>query len=481
MFRSGPLALLLTVLLAACGGGAGGGSTTETPVSSSGNTAPGVIASFTLQDVEVTPYAVWADELSKRTITVKARSTTTGNVALQLSYFDGLVGGSGAQIVKAMYDDGTNGDQIARDGVWTLTFSLGLDEPDHLRLYDNQADAVSISIAATDGTKALSPSNSIDARVDVALLSRTVDGAFPVHSLDAATQATDTMLNIVDPSFDEADMQATLQHAYSALGADAFDFAVLFHTRTTGDGVPRSVGVKNDVAGINVPTFDNSADYGSAGRLQQLVFQNSHMLGLEINHEMGHRWGAYLNRPALNLSLPTGFHWGASNHVGQMGNGPYLLAEAGGYRVTNADDSENFIANPFSNLELYLMGLAQPDEVQPLRFVTDASVNVQFDSLVPESSTRQVTIDDIVSVYGARAPAAAASQNAFAALYVVVSDRLLSAPEYTFTSLIAQYAAGTSNGGKRTGGLFEALDPPSFSAATGFRATLDTTLPLAGG
>ena len=54
-----------------------------------------------------------------------------------------------------------------------------------------------------------------------------------------------------------------------------------------------------------------------------------------------------------------------------MGNGPYLLAEAGGYRVTNADDSENFIANPFSNLELYLMGLARPDEVQPLRFVTD--------------------------------------------------------------------------------------------------------------
>ncbi len=170
-----------------------------TPVSSSGNTAPGVVASFTLQDVEATPYAVWADELSKRTITVKARSTTTGNVALQLSYFDGLVGGSGAQIVKAMYDDGTNGDQIARDGVWTLTFSLGLAEPDHLRLYDGQVDAVSISIAATDGTKPLSPSNSIDARVDVAVLSRATDSEFPVHAIDAATQATDTMLNIVDP------------------------------------------------------------------------------------------------------------------------------------------------------------------------------------------------------------------------------------------------------------------------------------------
>ena len=244
-----------------------------------------------------------------------------------------------------------------------------------------------------------------------------------------------------------------MQRVYSAIGADAFDFAVLFHTRTTGDGVPRSIGVKNDVAGINVATFDHAADYGSAGRLQQLVFQNSHTLGLEINHEIGHRWAAYLNLPALNLSAPNGFHWGPSDHVGQMGNGPYLLAEAGGYRVTNADDSENFVANPFSNLELYLMGLARPEEVQPHRFVTDPSVSVQFDSVLPESSTRLVSIDDIVSVYGPRVPAMAASQNAFSAVYVVVSDRLLTTPEYTLTSLIARYAAGTSAGGKRTGGL----------------------------
>ena len=54
-----------------------------------------------------------------------------------------------------------------------------------------------------------------------------------------------------------------------------------------------------------------------------------------------------------------------------MGNGPYLLQEPDGLRVTNADDSDKFVANPFSNLELYLMGLAQPDEVPPLRFVTD--------------------------------------------------------------------------------------------------------------
>ena len=467
-------------MLAACGGGAGGGTATPTTVSSSGNTAPGVVASFTLQDVEASPYAVWADELTTRSITVKARSTTTGNAALHLSYFDGLVGGSGAQIIKPMYDDGTHGDAIAHDGIWTLTFPLELAEPEQLRLYDGRSTRLDLHRRyrriGTAGAVEL------DRRaLDVAVLSRSVEGEFPVRAIDATTHATDTMLNIVDPAFVETDIEATMQRAYSAIGADAFDFAVLFHTHTTGDGVPRSIGVKNDVSGINVATFDHSAAYGSAGRLQQLVFQNSHTLGLEINHEIGHRWAAYLNQSALNLSLPNGFHWGPSDHVGQMGNGPFLLAEAGGYRVTNADDSENFVANPFSNLELYLMGLARADEVQPHRFVTDSSVNVQFDSVLPESSTRLVTIDDIVAVYGARVPAMAASQNAFSAIYVVVSDRVLTDPEYALTSLIARYAASTSAGGKRSGGLFEALDPPSFGAATGFRATLDTTLPSSGG
>jgi hypothetical protein len=43
---------------------------------------------------------------------------------------------------------------------------------------------------------------------------------------------TDTMINVVDPAFGEAAIESTMQRVYSAIGADAFDFAVLFHTRT---------------------------------------------------------------------------------------------------------------------------------------------------------------------------------------------------------------------------------------------------------
>jgi hypothetical protein len=284
---------------------------------------------------------------------------------------------------------------------------------------------------------------------------------------------------VVDPNFDANSIAALMQHIYVAFPDDPFDFAVVFATRTTGDGIPRSLGIANDVGGINLARFDNSASYGSAGRLQQVVFQNGKTLGLEINHELGHRWAAYLNKPALNLSLPTGFHWGASDHVGQMGNGPYLEAEAGGYRVGNGGGADHFESNPFSMLELYLMGLVPPEEVPNYRFVTDSTVDVSFGTLLPAAATRLVTIDDVVAAYGARTPAAASSQNAFTAAFVVVSERFLTPAETALSSYIAQYMGGTSLGGQRSGGLFEVSDPSSFSAATGYRASLQTHLPAA--
>jgi hypothetical protein len=295
--------------------------------------------------------------------------------------------------------------------------------------------------------------------------------------LPSSLLTTDALINVVDPTFDGRSLSSITERVYQAFAGDPFDFIVVFNTITTGDGIPRSLGVRNDIDGINLGSYDSTAAYGSAGRLQQVVYQNNSVVGLEVNHEIGHRWGAFLNDAALNLSIPTGFHWGTSNHVGQMGNGPYLLEDTNGdYLVTNAEGSEHFISNTFSSLELYLMGLVGPDEVAPLRFVTDPNVAVSFGSTVPAASTRAVAIDDIVDVYGERSPASSFSQNAFTAAFVVVSDQQLSAPEYTLSTVIARYYAGTSMGGQRTGGLFEASDPPSFSASTGFRATLDTRL-----
>ena len=424
---------------------------------------------------------MWADALGSQPVTIEARTQAAGHVALQLSYFDGLVGGSGAQIVRPMFDDGTHGDEVAGDGVWTLTFALGLAQPDQLRLYDGLVDSVSIAISAVNDAQApISPANSIDARIDVSIIDRSLEDEFPVRGADATTQVTDNMINLVDPSFDESAIERTIARVYQIVPRRPVRLrGAVSHAHDHGRRAPFDRRQKrrrrHQRRGVRSHCGVRQRRTAAADRLSERAHAGP---GNQSRNRPP--LGGLSESRALNLSLPTGFHWGASDHVGVMGNGPYLQEDAGGYRVTNAADSDKFIANPFSNLELYLMGLARPDEVPPYRFVTDPSVNVQFDTVVPAASTRVVTIDDIVGVYGERAPAMAAAQNAFTAAFVVVSDRLLTKPEYTLTSLIARYASGTSRGGKRDGGLFEALDPPSFGAATGYRATLDTTLPTPG-
>lgn len=468
-------------LTTGCGGGSGAPTSAQAP-SAPGGVAAGDGGAFVLVDAEVNPYAVWSDEVASTPITVTVRTRDDEGVELALEYFDGLAGGSGLARSARLYDDGSHGDAVAADGVWTRTFVPDVSEPVELRLYEGQVDVLPVAIVARDADgERVSPSNAIDARLELGIVSRTLEGEFEAIELAPDARATSHVVNLRAPAFEGSDLGAVMRRLYEVVGADAFDFAILFSARSTGDAVPRSMGVRNDVQGIHRPIFDDSRAYGSRGRLQQIVYQNAHVAGLEINHELGHRWAAFLDLPALNLAIPTGFHWGPSTHVGQMGNGPYLLDDGGdGLLVTNAHGSETFVVNPFSSLELYLMGLAGADEVEPLTFVTDPSVQVAFGERVPAASTRVVTIADIEAVYGERVPRAMESQSAFAAVFVVVSDRTLAASELTLSSAVARYYGGHAPGGERAGGLFTAYDPPSFPAATGYRATLETALPLSG-
>ena len=467
--------MLITLLIAACGGGGGGGSssvatgTTASAPNGDGNPAPVPVPTANVADIEISSYALWADELASVPVVVKVREQ--GSTAPQVSYFDGLVGGTGAHLNHPMFDDASHGDEVAGDGIWTLSFTLDLAEPATLRLYDGLVDYLPITIATSDRTRT----------VELAVVSRALQGTAITETLNGSLMITDTLVSLVDASFDGQTLSEVAERLYAVYSDDPFDFLVIFHSRPTGDGVPRSLGVRNAIDGISLGDYDTSAAYGSAGRLQQVIFQNANLTGREVNHEIGHRWGAFLDDPALNLSIPTGFHWGASQHVGQLGNGPYLQPDGnGGYLVTNANGSENFISNAYSPLELYLMGLASPAEVAPLRFVTDPAVDTSFGATLPESATRLVSMAEVIAIYGERLPEHAASPKSFRAAFVVVSDAPLSEAEYTVSTHIARYFGGVSDGGVRSGGLFQLMDPPSFAAATGFRASLETGLPPAG-
>jgi hypothetical protein len=69
------------------------------------------------------------------------------------------------------------------------------------------------------------------------------------------------------------------------------------------------IGLKNTTAGIGVPMFDQSADYGARGKVLGLtMFPNPHFIDAadsSISHELGHQWIQFVSDPAL----PGRPHW----------------------------------------------------------------------------------------------------------------------------------------------------------------------------
>ncbi len=68
------------------------------------------------------------------------------------------------------------------------------------------------------------------------------------------------------------------------------------------------------------------------------------------------------------------------------------------------------------------------------------------------------------------------AQNAFTAVFIVVSDQLLSAAEYTLTSVIADYVAGASLGGQTPVGCSKYQIRPPSARPPAFRASQETHL-----
>lgn len=151
--------------------------------------------------------------------------------------------------------------------------------------------------------------------------------------------------------------------------------------------------------------------------------QRQQELQSAFNHELGHRWGGRVRSRAdaggLELLGRGGDHWsyfldtGGSPLEGNL----WVAAEAGYESRTPEYPSE------FSALDLYLMGVAEPHEVPPLRLLTQARAEGLDCALRPISASSppqtcgdafvqaeltDIGIDEIIQAEGPRVPAAAA-------------------------------------------------------------------------
>jgi hypothetical protein len=277
---------------------------------------------------------------------------------------------------------------------------------------------------------------------------------------------------------EELDLVSTVRRFYATHGDD-FDQLVVYTTRPLnplGGSLAFEVNVRNDVAGIGLERIDRTAEWGSAGRLESVVFMDAADIyrdvdGFEIlGHEVGHRWLARLSFRTPGGGTGTalrgrgGSHWSFfldSDASVMEGND---IEDRGDGRFETVD-----FARGYSPLDQYAMGLRSAAEVPPFFYVDEAddfrpNRPYRFSS-PPEAGVtftgiaRLVRIEDVVAEMGPRVPHASRAPRVLRQAYILAGE-----------------AVGATTARRATVGRIRSRFEAYFAAATGGRGRALTQL-----
>jgi hypothetical protein len=236
-------------------------------------------------------------------------------------------------------------------------------------------------------------------------------------------------------------------------------------------------GVKNEISGLGDETYDFSAEYGSAGRLESFVMMDVitkypedpstlFLAGVDsalsvLAHESGHRWltralfrdpsgtvsDALLGRQLAHWSffMNSSASFLEGNEIQDLG--------AGQFRTTGS-------SLRYGPLDQYLMGLRSPEEVPSFFYVADVPVTAGSREQNPAvgvlltGTRRDVSIGDVIAAIGPRLPSASRAPTVLRQAFVFVasqdppSEAVLAKLERLRAAFPAFYAAGTEGRGQ---------------------------------
>ena len=246
---------------------------------------------------------------------------------------------------------------------------------------------------------------------------------------------------------------------YSKLNDD-FDFVIYVLNTPQDYNIKTQLGfhglnsrVQSSVQGLGIGKHDLSSEWGTEGKLTSAMYFpyfDAISAGPSL-HELLHSWPAFIC-PTYNLGNNRYHaHWGISNANGQIGGFKYAriveensggvegktLYQASRNPKTNRDGSFKFggfginanegNGTPYSDIELYLMGLKSAQELRDANFKLDIYSGNEYqpetfvDGYFSSTQKTTYTIDDIISRNGARVPDASVSQKQFKVLTVVLT------------------------------------------------------------
>jgi hypothetical protein len=372
--------------------------------------------------VEITPFVTWCGD-PQSTVTVKAHIVNRDDVVqVELGY--------GYLTEATLYDDGTHGDEVLGDNIFTASdvqFSC------YPNLFMENLKTTTIRELRVITTNDQQLSNFVSIAPSVP---PSYKGVFEVVNFDDQLSATAYAFFIEDQDHEIfsdypltevnlGNMKAAPQKLYSVL-PDDFDMVVvtpgmrLYNPNTFSESTPRMFKVSNNIQNIGLPLFNNAASYGSQGRLKGFIY---HSFGFPtvFAHEAGHIWGADIR--SFNL-VDVCCHWNQMTDIGGLMSDFYCEGNLCGHFAYNGDNTWRLIPNSeprqFAPLDLYITGLISPEQVPPIHILDSPDLS---DPMRITASSVTVTIEDIMaSEGGVRIPDHTESQKDFNVAYVVIQD-----------------------------------------------------------
>ena len=362
-----------------------------------------------------------------------------------------------------LYDDGTHGDTQARDGRWTRG-GITVSDPYPQRVYPQDAFFDHLEVSLSTSTVAIALPQFVEIySVHPEAIDRVIQYAPNVY-------AVSNVINIVDPGHLWALRAAMLGEDYSGLRPlssdvlsiypDMFEMLGFFLPSPT-PGAPAGLHLRvgNDVAGIGIPIWNGSQEYGSAGQLRSL-FMIKFLTGGPVLHEIMHRWG---------VSLDSSLHLGSSHWRSGVGRG-VLGGWDTTYPTDNGDGTYSTSAGGtfdlFNRWELYLAGLIAPEDV-PNAWAPENYQFIDYNNGVTTFAAdfiHQVAIEDVVALEGPREPSYQESPPWTRIAFVFVSEHPLTSAELAIVNDQALNYSGVQLGAITN----------SFEEATGYRGQLRT-------
>jgi hypothetical protein len=316
----------------------------------------------------------------------------------------------------------------------------------NVRGFDSTRVVTTQATLLPDGSVELKYGDTINLGDSIVGLSPGHTGTFTSVDLTTSTASSAGAIGERFAQSSSLDTVAVAKKFYST-HPDSFDQILMWTDQPlVRDAFAYEVTVANEVRGLGQDIYDLSTSFGSGGRLRSMVVMDwigkypddptQKFLGENntlsvLGQEVGHRWLAYVDfrdhtgaRSDALLGRDLA-HWSfffdsdasvmEGNDIEDQGGGQFRTVDA---------------VKRYSRLDQYMMGLIPPSQVPTFFYVENPSSNKQRGDApqINQSFTgtrRDVLIDDVIAINGARSPASDVAPHTFrqAFIYVVSNGR----------------------------------------------------------